>query len=447
MRSLKSNLLTDSVPKSILFFSIPLLLSNLFQAFYNTADTMIVGHLLGDNALAAVGSCASLYELLTGFATGMGVGFSIVAARYFGGGNIKKLQKTVASSLILGLGITIFLSGAAVFVLYDFLRLLETPQNILSDAYSYISVITVFMIVFFSYNLFAGLLHAIGDSVTPLLFLIFSSILNIILDYVCILFFNMGVAGTAVATVVSQGISAVLCFLYMIRKYRSLLLPARSDFYPDRELWPKLLKQGFSVGFMSAIVMIGSTVVQRSLNRLGTAAIASYISGRKIYSLLLTPLISIPSALSTFVSQNAGAGQKERISKGISFANTTAIAWSFLCILLSWFFGRGLVTMVSGSYDPFLIRSGADYLLINALFFPFLAVLVNLRYAMQGLGEKIVPLISSGVELAGKILFTLFVIPRFGFLGICFCEPVLWVVMFVHLVTDYYRKRTNYLSF
>ena len=444
MNLFKPNLLKDRIPRAILLFSVPILISNLFQAFYNTADTMIVGHLLGDEALAAVGSCAALYELITSFATGVGTGFSIITAKYFGAGDQKRLRRTVAASLVLGLGITLFLSVLVVLGLHPFLKVLDTPKAILEEAYSYISVIAVFMIVFFAYNLCAGLLRAIGDSTTPLFFLIFSSILNIALDYAFIRFLHMGVAGTAIATVVSQGISAVLCFLYMIRRYHTLLLPRRDDFRPDDSLWPELLKQGLSVGFMMAIVMIGSTVIQKPLNRLGTASIAAYISGRKIYSFILMPLLCIPSALSTFVSQNKGAGQMERVSKGITFSHAIATAWCLVCILIALFFGRSLVAILSGSSDSFLIDNGARYLLLNTFFFPFLGVLINLRYAMQGLGEKVVPVVSSTIELAGKILFAIFVIPKLDFLGIILCEPILWIIMFLHLVIDFYgRKRTN----
>lgn len=442
MNIFKTDLLKDRIPRAILLFSVPILLSNLFQTFYNTADTMIVGHLLGDEALAAVGSCSSLYELITGFATGAGIGFSIITAKYFGAGDYKKLRKTVAASLVLGLGITIFLSVVSMIGLYPFLKLLDTPETILARSYSYISVIVVFMAVFFAYNLCAGLLRAIGDSMTPLLFLIFSSVLNVVLDYVFIRFLHMDVAGTAVATVASQGISAVLCFLYMLRRYRALLLPERNDFCPDRKLWSELLKQGLSVGLMNAIVMIGSTVIQRSLNQLGTTAIAAYISGRKIYSFLLMPLICIPSTLSTFVSQNEGAGQRKRILAGITFSHIISTAWCLVCILTALFFGRPLVAAVSGSADASLIADGAKYVLLNAFFFPLLGILCNLRYAMQGLGEKLVPVVSSIIELIGKILFTVFVIPKLGFLGIILCEPVIWIVMFLHLVIDFYgRKR------
>lgn len=445
MNFLKTDLLKDRIPKAILLFSVPILLSNLFQAFYNTADTMIVGHLLGDDALAAMGSCAALYELITGFATGVGTGFSIITAKYFGAGDHEKLRKTVAASLVLGLGITVFLSAAAILGLRPFLKVLETPETIFQESYSYISVIAVFMVVFFAYNLCAGLLRAIGDSMTPLFFLIFSSLLNIVLDYTFIRFLHMGVAGTAIATIVSQGISAVLCFLYMIRRYRTLLLPKRDDFRPEGGLWTELLKQGLSVGFMMAIVMIGSTVIQRPLNRLGTVTIAAYLSGRKIYSFLLMPLICIPSALSTFVSQNSGAGQTERISKGVTFAHAVATAWCLACIVIALFFGQALTAAVSGSSTPSLIENGARYVLVNTFFFPFLGVLGNLRYAMQGLGEKVVPVVSSGIELAGKILFAIFIIPKLGFLGIILCEPVLWVIMFLHLVIAFYGRKRNRL--
>ena len=263
--SMNVDLLHGSIFKSLLLFMLPILISNLFQQLYNTVDTMIVGNVLGDTALAAIGSCGSIYELLVGFGLGIGNGLAIVAARAYGAQDEDLLKKTVAGSLVIGLAASLVITTAGFFGLRPLLHLLDTPAEILEDAYRYIIVIDLGVIVMFLYNLCAGLLRAIGNSVMPLVFLLISSALNVALDLWLIAGMGMGVMGAAVATVIAQGISVVLCVLYVLAKVR-ILIPARKHWAVGSKLYWDLFSQSISMGLMSSIVSAGSVVLQYGIN-------------------------------------------------------------------------------------------------------------------------------------------------------------------------------------
>ena len=250
MFKFKVDLIKDkNILKALILFAIPIFISNVFQQMYNTMDTMIIGNVLGDKSLAAIGACGAVYELLIGFALGIGNGLSIVVARAYGSKDEKLLKKSVTGSLVIGAIVTVVIMIISALFLYPLLELLNTPANIIKESYSYISVITLFVGVMFAYNLFAGLLRAIGNSVMPLIFLIISSVINVVLDLVFITQFNMGIAGAAVATVIAQGISAILCVIYIIKKC-PILIPDKECFKVEKELYKELAGQGLSMGLM-----------------------------------------------------------------------------------------------------------------------------------------------------------------------------------------------------
>ena len=282
------DLIHGPIFKSLIMFAFPLLISNIFQQLYNTVDTMIVGNYLGDVSLAAIGSCTSIYDLLVGFALGIGNGLAIVTARSYGSQDKKLLKKSVAASIIIGVIVSLVLTVIGLIFLKPLLLVLNTPQEIINEAYSYIFFIVLFIIVMFAYNLCAGLMRAIGNSVMPLVFLIISSMLNIILDLLFITQFDMGVAGAAIATVISQGISVILCLIYIMKKTR-ILLPDKEDFAFDKGLYQELLGQGFSMGFMSSIVSAGSVILQYGINNLGYLIIAGHTAARKLYMFFNMP--------------------------------------------------------------------------------------------------------------------------------------------------------------
>ena len=430
------DLMHGPIFQRLVIFMLPIFVSNLFQQLYNTVDTMIVGNVLGDTALAAIGSCGSIYELLVGFGLGIGNGLAIVAARSYGAQDDDLLKKTVAGSLVIGLIASLCITLAGAVGLRPLLVLLDTPAEILEDAYRYIIVIDYGVMVMFAYNLCAGLLRAIGNSFMPLVFLLLSSGLNILLDLLFIAKMGMGVQGAAVATVISQGVSVLLCILYVFAKVK-LLLPEKKHFKVGQHLYWELFSQSISMGLMSSIVSAGSVVLQYGINGLGTLVIAGHTAARKMFMFTDMPLLSMASAGSTFVSQNCGAGQPDRVRKGMKEIYLYSVVVAVLAVLLMRAAAPWMVAFVSGSSEPVVLENGARYLLWNAPFYAVLGVLLSTRYALQSLGNKVLPLFSSVIELVGKIIFVLLLIPKFAYNAVILCEPIIWCFMAVYLVTVY----------
>ena len=383
------DLMHGPILKSLLLFMLPILVSNLFQQLYNTVDTMIVGNVLGDTALAAIGSCGSIYELLVGFGIGIGNGLAIVAARSYGAQDEDLLKRTVVGSVVIGLIASLVITTAGFFGLHALLQLLDTPAEILEDAYSYIIVIDLGVVVMFMYNLCAGLLRAIGNSVMPLVFLLISSVLNVGLDLWFIAGVGMGVRGAAVATVIAQGISVVL---------------------------------------------------QYGINGLGTLTIAGHTAARKLFAFTDMPLISMANAGSTFVSQNRGANQPDRVRRGMRQMYLYSVVVMVAAVVLMNFGAQWMVQLISGSSEPIVLENGARYLLWNAPFYAVLGVLLCTRYALQSLGQKVLPLFSSVIELVGKVIFVLVFIPKFQYNAVILCEPIIWFFMTAYLVAVYLHE-------
>lgn len=425
--------------RSLVLFALPLLGSNIFQQFYNTMDTMIVGNYLGDVSLAAIGVCTPIYDLLVGFGLGIGNGLAIVTARSFGSGDIDQLKKSVASSMVIGIFASLVITLIAQISLYPLLRVLNTPEEIIDEAYGYISTVTLFIIVMFAYNLCAGLLRAIGNSFMPLVFLVVSSCFNIVLDILFITRFNMGVRGAAVATVISQGISVVFCIIYILKKTR-ILVPERIHFAADKAMYKELLGQGFSMGFMSSIVSAGSVILQYGINGLGYLIIAAHTAARKLYMFSMMPISAMGLAFSTFVSQNKGANEGLRIRKAIKDVYIYDAVVTAVITVLMWFLAPSLVKWISGSSEAVVLENGARYLRVVAPFYVVLGMLLATRFALQGLGQKLLPLVSSVIEFFGKILFVMVFIPRFAYTAVIFCEPVIWCVMTAQLVYTFYTN-------
>lgn len=433
------DLIHGPIFQSLMIFALPLLVSNIFQQLYNTVDTMVVGNYLGDVSLAAFGACTSIYDLLVGFALGIGNGLAIVTARSFGSQDKELLKKSVASSLVIGVMVSLALTIIGMTFLYPLLEILNTPLDIIQEAYSYISVIVLFIFVMFAYNLCAGLMRAIGNSVMPLVFLIVSSLLNVVLDILFITQFHMGIQGAAVATVVSQGVSVVLCIIYIFKKTQ-ILLPSKKHFQIDEELYKELLGQGFSMGFMSSIVSTGSVILQYGINNLGYLIIAGHTAARKLYMFFNMPFTAMALGISTFVSQNRGANQRERIQKAMKYAYIYDVIMATIVTIIILIFGSSLVKLISGSSESVVLDNGTLYLTIVGPFYAVLGVLMQTRYALQGLGQKLLPLISSIIEFVGKIIFVFIFIPQFQYMAVIFCEPVIWCVMCLQLVYSLYTN-------
>jgi putative MATE family efflux protein len=433
------DLLHGPILKNLMIFMIPIFISNAFQQLYNAVDTALVGNILGENSLAAIGATASIFELLVGFSMSLGTGFSIVIARAYGSKDSDRMKKAIAGSLVIGLGTIVLLTILSYYGLGPLLQLINTPDTIFSEALLYIRIIGLGTLVMFAYNLMSAILRAVGNSIMPLIFLIISSILNIFLDYAFMAWFGMGVAGAAIATVIAQGVSVILCAAYIVLKQKELI-PSRKDFVRDGDLYADLAGQGFSMAFMGSIVSVGSIILQSGINSLGTQIIAGHVAARKIFAITNLPFTSMAMAIATFIGQNRGANQGKRILTAMKDAYLfDAIGAAFVTALL-WLTAPSLIHLITGSTNEVILQNGSMYLYVLGPFYAILGVLLQTRFALQGLGSKLIPLISSLIECIGKILFTIFLIPPFGYTAVIWCEPIIWCAMTLQLVYSFEKN-------
>lgn len=433
------DLLHGPIFRSMILFAIPLLLSSVFMQLYNTIDTIIIGHTLGDKALASMGAAGAIYDLLMGFTFGIGNGLAIVTARSFGSKDEKLLKKSVASAIVIAVVITIILTGLTRFILHPFLEILNTPAEVLDQSFAYISTITMFLGVSFAYNLCSGMMRAIGNSVMPLVFLIVSSLINIALDLLFIVKIGMGVKGAAVATVIAQCISVVLCLIYITGKAK-ILMPTKEHFVWDKSLYIEMVAQGLSMGAMNCIVNAGTAILQSGINNLGYLTIAGHTAARKLFSFMMMPFIAMSQTLNTFVSQNKGAGNGKRIRTSVKYAYIYGFVVCGVVTVLMLFFAPTFVRILSGSEEKIVLENGALYLRVVAPCLGILGVLNTTRNSLQAIGQKILPILSSVIELIGKIVFVIVFIPRFQYMAVIFCEPVIWVFMVIELLISFWNN-------
>ena len=427
------DLTQGNVAKLLLFFVFPTLLSNVFQQFYNLADTAIAGHILGDNALVAIGASSTVNSLVLSFAWGLNGGFGIIIAQCFGAKDFKKLKKSVAISLSINVLFSLIVCIFSIFMSRPMLQALNTPAARLNEANSYISVILVFIIVPMLYNLEAVILRSLGDSKTPLYFLIFSSVLNIILDYVLIKFTQMGVKGAAVATVLAQLLSVILCFVVILKNFKIIRLK-KNDFHFSASLFKNMMSAGMAMAVMNSIFSIGSIIMQGSINALGEDIIAAHLGSRKVAEMFMQPLVTIGTACSTLVGQNYGALKIGRIKASIKYSTIYSLIWSVFTFFILWFFGGQIARLVTGSASQVVFDNTQMYLRINAPFYFVLGLLFTLRFSIQSVDRKMPPIISSSMELASKIAAAYLFIPLWGYLGACIAEPLSWTLGAIYLL-------------
>ena len=427
------DLTQGNVAKLLLFFAFPTLLSNVFQQFYNLADTAIAGHILGDNALVAIGASSTINSLVLSFAWGLNGGFGIIIAQCFGAKDFKKLKKSVAISLSINVLFSLIVCIFGIFMSRPMLQALNTPAARLNEANCYISVILVFIIVPMLYNLEAVILRSLGDSKTPLYFLIFSSVLNIILDYVLIKFTHMGVKGAAVATVLAQLLSVILCFVVILKNFKIIRLK-KNDFHFSASLFKNMMSAGMAMAVMNSIFSIGSIIMQGSINALGEDIIAAHLGSRKVAEMFMQPLVTIGTACSTFVGQNYGALKIGRIKASIKYSTIYSLIWSVFTFFILWFFGGQIARLVTGSASQVVFDNTQMYLRVNAPFYFVLGLLFTLRFSIQSVDRKMPPIISSSMELASKIAAAYLFIPLWGYLGACIAEPLSWTLGAIYLL-------------
>lgn len=434
MKNAKTALnLTEGRPvKLILLFAIPVFLGNLFQICYSLVDTKIVGRILGETALAAVGSVSVLYTLLTGFFNGLSLGFSVLTARFYGSGEEKKLKENVAGAIVLGfLTAAVIVTAAAVFI-RPILTLLNVPSQQMDMALSYITLLVWGMFVTLAYNLCANTLRAIGDSLTPLIFLVIAALTNVALDYLFILVFDMGVRGAAVATLISQMLSVVLC-LIRIRQGFPILHLAKEHFVLSKDRIRSLYQSGLSMGLMSSLVNFGTLILQSGINQLGTEIIVAHTAARKVCEIWGLPVSVLGSSMATYCGQNYGAGRYDRIRQGMKSVLILGAAWDGVVLILAHTVSPYLIRFITSSDNGEIVYWGTTYLRVDMSFLIVTMFIVILRNCMQGFGDYKTPILSSFIELVGKLVFTFVFVRMFGYWGIIWTEPVIWFLMVIPL--------------
>ena len=423
----------------ILTFALPIFLGNLLQLTYSLIDTRIVGSFLGEDALAAVGATTTLGNLIIGFLMGLANGFAIIASQRFGAKDRPGLKKSFAASLRIGIIIAATLTVVGLVFLNPILRFLNVPEDLLSVAGEYSFVIIAGLLATLLYDVCAATLRALGDTVTPLIILTVSVVLNIAGDLFFIIVLKTGVRGAAIATVLSQLFAFVICWFYMLRKYEILRL-SRADFKGMETGQIRfMLSSGLSMGFMSSLVNIGSLQLQTAINRLGQDVIVAHTAARKISEIYMIMFSVFGQTMATYCGQNLGAGETGRVKRGIGIAILYTCIWCTLAVVASYTIGGQLVYLVTGSRNETVLLNATNYLKFNTLFYYVTAVICVLRNAMQGLGEHITPLVSSSLEMLGKIVIAATLVPWLGYTGVIVAEPLVWFIMVVPLLVKICR--------
>lgn len=432
--------LTKGKPiRLILLFAVPLFVGQLFQLFYSLADTRIVGQTLGDEALAAVGATTTLSDMLLSFLNGLTNGFAIVIATCFGAKDERQMKKAMGGTILLGSCCAVVLSGLCLLNMSGLLKLLNISPELFEAARGYIGIVIAGLLAATLYNICAAMLRAIGDSFTPLLFLILAAFLNIAMDYGFILCLHTGVEGAAYATVIAQAVSAFLCFLYMRRKYPQLTLK-KEDFKPDMILYKKLFGAGLSMGFMTSLVGIGTMALQTSINTFGTDIIVAHTAARKISSIYMLPFSVMGTTLATYCGQNLGAGKYSRIRQGIRDTVLVTFVWCTGVIISAYTVAPWLIRTVTATQKKDIIDTASLYLRVNTPFYYVPTVICLFRNSMQGFGDNRTPVISSSLEMIGKVLIALLLAPAIGYYGIIVAEPIVWFIMVIPLVVNMVRS-------
>lgn len=439
-KSTTKDMTTGSPMKLILGFTIPLLFGFLFQQFYSVVDTIIVGKVLGVNALASLGATGSINFMIIGFCMGVCNGFAIPVAHKFGAKDYSGMRQFVANSAWLGAAFSLVMTVIVCLLCRNILTWMKTPADIFEGAYSYIFVIFLGIPATYLYNLLSGIIRSMGDSKTPLVFLVISSVLNIILDLVCIINLQMGVRGAAVATVVSQLISGVLCLLYMKKKYEILHME-KEEWRINPQHMKTLCGMGVPMGLQYSITAIGSVILQTSVNTLGSVAVASVTAAGRVSMFFCCPFDAMGSTMATYGGQNVGAKKLDRLGQGLKSCCILGTVYSLAAFVILYFFGDNLAMLFMDSEETVILAQARRMLLVNAGFYIPLAFVNIVRFLIQGMGFSTFAILAGVFEMAARTLAGLVLVPQFGFIGVCFANPLAWIFADIFLFPAYFHVR------
>ena len=443
------NDLTKGAPlKLMLLFSIPLLIGNIFQQFYNIADIIIVGRTLGMTALASVGAVSPLFFLIMFIIVGMTNGFAVITGQRFGAKDYEGVRRSVTMSTILSTVFTITFTIICAAAMHHILFLMNVPQEIYKDAYYYIQIVVIGLIVANFYNLLASIIRALGDSMTPLYCLIIASVLNIFLALLFILEFHMGVPGSAFALVLSQAFSALLCVWY-VKKHFPILHLKKKDWIID---WKKEfnfalahLKVGIPTAPQFGILGLSLLIIQSVCNTFGPDVIAAFTAALRIEQMATLPMISFGVALAAYVAQNFGAGNFSRIRFGVKKASLINVILSIVMAFIMHFWGGHLVRIFVGYQNEDIVKIAHDYLFRSSLFYFFLAQIFIYRNALQGLGRAVIPMLAAVGELLMRSFAAIYLAAKIGYFGVFYAGPIAWVAASIVLAAGYYSTIKQFI--
>lgn len=436
MKSAVKDLTQGNPMKLILGFAVPMLLGLLFQQFYSMVDAIVVGKWIGVGALASVGATSSINFMINGFCTGICTGFAIPVAQRFGAGDMKSMRKFVANIVWTAAVIGSILTVVVCLLCRNILVWMRTPADIIDGSYSYIFWIFLGIPVTILYNLVAGIIRALGDSTTPVVFLVLAALLNIVLDIVSVVMIGTGVEGPAIATVISQAVSGVLCLIYMKKKF-AILHMEEGEWNPDFRYIGTLLSSGVPMGLQYSITAIGSVILQASVNELGSAAVASVTAGGKVNLFFTCPFDALGGTMATWAGQNVGAGKPERVHKGLMNALLLGAVYSVLaCAFLS-FFGKNVALLFLDSGEAEILTNAQTFLRVNSAAYLLLLCVNVFRFCIQGMGYSLFAILAGVFEMVARSIMGFGFVPKFGFFAVCFANPLAWLMADLFLIPAY----------
>ncbi len=437
-RSLTKDMTTGNPMLLILGFAVPMLLGMLFQQFYSMVDTVIVGQFLGVDALAAVGSTGAINFMINGFVMGVCAGFSIPVAQRFGAQDYKDMRRFVANAAWLSILFATVMTIIVSILTRQILIWMQTPDNIIDGSYQYIFYIFLGIPATYLYNLLAGIIRSLGDSKTPVYFLVFSSLLNIALDLTFIVVLHTGVAGAAYATVISQAISGILCLIY-IRKKFDILKMEREEMQLTGRHALILCKMGIPMGLQYSITAIGSVVIQTAINSLGSIAVASVAAGQKISMFFCCPFDALGSTMATYAGQNVGAGKLSRIRQGVRSATLAGAVYSLIAFGILYVFGGVIPLLFVDPSETIVIAQAHQFLTFNSMFYIPLTIVNVWRFTIQGMGFSVLAIVAGICEMIARALVGFALVPVFGYIAICFASPLAWIFADAFLIPAFFH--------
>ena len=440
---MKTDMTQGKPVKVLLGFTIPVFIGNVFQQFYNMVDAVVVGKFVGTKALAAVGSTGTIIFLIIGFLLGLTAGFTVLTAQKYGAGKMDEMRQTVGNALILTALVSAVMTAVSMTGMHALLKFMHTPDDIFKDAYAYVMIICGGIFAQALYNILASILRALGNSKVPLYFLILSAMLNIVLDLVFIIVFKLGAPGAAWATIISQGVSGVLCLVY-IWKFVPELRMKKEDWYFRRNLAAKQIGVGIPMGLQYSITAIGTIIVQSAVNIYGPVHMAGFSAAGKIQNIFATVFTSFGATIATYVGQNRGAGKMDRVKQGVRYTQLMIWGWSIFVMFLMFFFGKYLTYLFVDPSEQDVVKVSVTYFRTVFWAYPFLGSIFLYRNTLQGMGYGLVPMLGGVFELVARTGIVVLIAGRTSFAGVCMADPTAWIAALIPLVPYYFHVMKKY---